>query len=146
MSSLRQFLLEKNYKRIKLRKTATNHLEIKATLNGVEGNFILDTGASNSCVGNDEAEHFDLFSKNSDIRAAGAGSSNMLTRVSENNTIKIGDWKKKKIDLVLFNLRHINQALSDHDADVVHGIIGADILERGKAVIDYKRKCLYLKH
>jgi len=145
MSSLRQFLLEKKYKRIKLQKTATNHLELKAILNGVEGNFILDTGASNSCVGNDEAEHFNLFSKDSDIRAAGAGSSNMLTRVSENNTIEIGHWKKKKIDLVLFNLRHINQALAEHEADVVHGIIGADILERGKAVIDYKRKCLYLK-
>src|SRR5699024_7353371 len=123
----------------------SNHLELKAILNGVEGNFILDTGASNSCVGNDEAEHFNLFSKDSDIRAAGAGSSNMLTRVSENNTIEIGHWKKKKIDLVLFNLRHINQALAEHEADVVHGIIGADILERGKAVIDYKRKCLYLK-
>lgn len=145
MASLRQFLLAKKYHRIKLDITATNHLLIKATINGVEGDFILDTGASNSCIGNDEAAHFELFSEDSDVRAAGAGASNMLTRVSVNNEIEIGGWKKKKIDLVLFNLRHINQALTDHKADAIHGIIGADILEKGKAVIDYKKKCLYLK-
>lgn len=145
MPSLRQFLLGKKYKRIKLKVTATNHLEVKATINGVEGNFILDTGASNSCVGNEEAEHFDLFSEDSDVRAAGAGATNMLTRVSTDNVMELGAWKKKKIKLVLFDLKHINQALVDREADVVHGIIGADILDKGKAVIDYSRKCLYLK-
>lgn len=145
MPSLRQFLLEKKYHRIKLKTTATNHLEVKATINGVEGNFILDTGASNSCVGSEEADHFNLFSEDSDVRAAGAGTTNMLTKVSVNNKVEIGTWRKKKIDLVLFNLKHINQALRDRDAEMVHGIIGADILEKGKAVIDYKRKCLYLK-
>ncbi len=145
MASLRQFLLAKKYHRIKLKVTATNHLEIKASINGVEGNFILDTGASNSCIGKDEAEHFNLFSEDSDVRAAGAGATNMLTQVSYKNTVKIGDWEKRKIDLVLFNMKHINQALADHKADVIHGIIGADVLEKGKAVIDYKRKCVYLK-
>lgn len=145
MSSLRQFLTDKKYQRIKLEKTSTNHLTLKVSINDVEGDFILDTGASSSCVGNDEAEHFDLFSEDSDIRAAGAGASNMLTRVSLNNKIVIGEWKKKKIDLVLFNLKHVNQALADHDSSKVHGIIGADILEKGKAVIDYNRKYLYLK-
>lgn len=145
MPSLRQFLLKKKFKRIRLKKTATHHLEVKAKINGVEGSFIVDTGASNSCVGNEEAEHFNLFSEDSDVRAAGAGSTNMLTRSSIDNTLEIGDWKKRKIDLVLFNLKHINQALEERDADKIHGILGADILEKGKAVIDYSRKCLYLK-
>lgn len=145
MPSLRQFLLGKKYNRIKLKTTSTNHLELTASINGVEGNFILDTGASSSCIGKDEAEHFDLFSEESNIRAAGAGATNMLARISTNNTIKIGNWQKRKTDFVLFNMTHINQALTDHNADKVHGIIGADILEKGKAVIDYKRKCLYLK-
>jgi|SRR5699024_3653394 len=145
MASLRQFLLGKKYHRIKLGTTATNHLTLKASINGVEGDFILDTGASNSCVGNEEAAHFNLFSEDSDIRAAGAGASNMLTRISTDNNIKIGDWKQKKLELVLFNLSHVNQALENHDSEKVHGIIGADILKKGKAVIDYNRKCLYLK-
>ncbi len=145
MPSLRQFLLEKKYHRIKLSTTLTNHLGIKACINGVEGDFILDTGASNSCIGNEEANHFNLFSEDSDIIAAGAGASDMITRVSMNNTVQIGQWKHHKIDLVLFDMSHINQALSEHEVGVVHGIIGADILEKGRAVIDYQRKCLYLK-
>lgn len=145
MASLRQFLLQKKYHRIKLVKTATNHLGLKAMINNVEGNFILDTGASNSCINTDEADYFNLFSEDSDIRAAGAGSINMLTRISTNNEVKIGSWTKRKIDLVLFNMKHINHALQNHEAEEVHGIIGADILEKGKAIIDYKRRCLYLK-
>jgi len=145
MPSLRQFLLKKKYKRIRLKLTATNHLEIKASINGVEGNFIVDTGASNSCVGNEEAEHFNLFSEDSDVLAAGAGATDMRTRVSTGNRIQTGHWKKRKIDLVLFDLSHINQALTAYEADKVHGIIGADILDKGRAVIDYGRKCLYLK-
>ena len=49
------------------------------------------------------------------------------------------------MSLVLFDLSHVNQALENHNADQVHGIIGADMLEKGKAVIDYKSNCLYLK-
>lgn len=145
MPSLRQFLTAKKYHRIKLKTTATKHLEVKAQINGIEGTFILDTGASNSCVGQEDVDYFNLFAEDSDVRAAGAGATNMLTQVSTNNSVQIGGWSKKKIDLVLFSLKHINKALIDHDAEVVHGIIGADILEKGKAVIDYRQKCLYLK-
>jgi hypothetical protein len=106
---------------------------------------LLDTGASSSCVGIDQAEHFKLFSEESDIKAAGAGANNMLTRISTKNTVQIQSWKNKKTDLVLFDLRHVNEALTNHKAAPVHGILGADVLRKGKAVIDYQYKCLYLK-
>ncbi|MFV8358163.1 hypothetical protein ACNQGB_18510 [Flavobacterium sp. XS1P32] len=47
-----------NYKKVKFKITKTQHLLIKAKINGVIGNFILDTGASNSCV---RFESIDLF-------------------------------------------------------------------------------------
>ena len=36
---------------------------------------------------------------------------------------------------MVFDLSHVNQALTEHDAEKVHGIIGADILKKGKAII-----------
>jgi hypothetical protein len=39
----------------------------------------------------------------------------------------------------------VNTALTQHNATEVQGIIGADILEKGKAVIDYNALALYLK-
>lgn len=145
MKGLQKFLKKKKYIKIKLIQTATNHLELKAKINGVKGVFILDTGASNSCVSIDLAEHFKLFAVDSDTKAAGAGAIDMLTQQSEDNTLKIDKWKLKNFDLVLFDLQHVNAALEQHNAKKVHGIIGADVLEKGKALIDYTNKKLYLK-
>lgn len=145
MERLQDFLLQKGYTKIKLHLTKTNHFEIKATINNVKGTFILDTGASSSCVGFEAIETFKLKAKDSEIKAAGAGASNMLTQVSKKNTVKIGKWKKEKVMLVLFNLTHVNTALINHNAQPVDGIIGADILKKSKAIIDYDKKYLYLK-
>ena len=69
----------------------------------------------------------------------------MMTKISNSNDLKIGTWKKKHVALILFNLTHVNTGLINHNADPVDGIIGADILKKGKAIIDYERKYLYLK-
>jgi len=45
----------------------------------------------------------------------------------------------------LFDLSHVNTALTQHNAKKVDGIIGADILRKGKAIIDYNKNVLYLK-
>jgi len=145
MTSLKKLLKEKKYIKIKLKKIITNHLELDASINGVKGKFILDTGASNSCVGSDLVDYFKLDAQESETKAAGAGAIDMETQQSENNTLKIGDWKTNKFHLVLFSLTHVNTALMQHNADEVHGIIGADILESGKAFIDYDKYVLYLK-
>ncbi|REE16876.1 retropepsin-like aspartic protease [Winogradskyella pacifica] len=145
METLKDFLLNKGYSKIKLKFTKTNHFEIKASINGVKGRFILDTGASNSCVGFEAIERFNLKVKDSEIKAVGAGASDMLTQISTSNAIKVGKWKKNRIALILFNLSHVNNGLVNHNADPVDGIIGADILKKGKGIIDYDKKYLYLK-
>ena len=145
MKSLKKLLKEKKYIKIKLKKIITNHLELDASINGVHGKFILDTGASNSCVGSDLVEYFKLDAQESETKAAGAGAIDMETQQSENNILKIGNWKTNKFHLVLFSLSHVNTALTQHNADEVHGIIGADILQSGKALIDYDKNLLYLK-
>ena len=145
MSSLKKFLFQKKFHLVKLTTTATQHLQLSCQINGVSGDFILDTGASNSCVDFKYADYFKLQTEDSKIRAAGAGASNMLTRTSSSNKLSIKDWNYNEFDLVLFDLSHVNRALLEHESEVIHGIIGADILNTGKAIIDYKKKRLYLK-
>lgn len=145
METLQEFLLERDYVKIKLKLTKTNHFEIKATINGVTGLFILDTGASSSCVGFEAIDTFKLKVKDSEIKAAGAGAIDMSTQLSKKNKLKIGKWKRDKVSLILFNMTHVNTALISHNSKPVDGIIGADILKKGKAIIDYDRKYLYLK-
>ncbi|WP_299556669.1 retropepsin-like aspartic protease [Seonamhaeicola sp.] len=145
METLQEYLLEKGYTKIKLHLTKTNHFEIKATINGKRGLFILDTGASSSCVGFEAVETFKLKAEDSVIKAAGAGAIDMETKMSKKNKVKIGKWRHDKVVLVLFNLTHVNTALINHNSKPVDGIIGADILKKGKAIIDYQKKYLYLK-
>ena len=145
MKTLKKFLKYKKYVRIPLLLTETNHFEISAMINGISGRFILDTGASSTCVGMDKIEHFNMISEVTDIKAAGAGATEMETLISTKNKIQIGDWTKKKQKIVLFDLIHVNQALTTHNSLPVDGIIGADVLKKAKAVIDYDKKSLYLK-
>ena len=144
MATLKQFLKRKNYKEIRLKKTKTNHFELKAKVNGKKGRFIIDTGASNSCLGLDEIELFELHTEASDHKATGAGTAEIETQLAKENTLNIDGFKLKKVDFVLLDLAHINGALVKQQAKPVNGILGADILERSKAVIDYHKKSLYL--
>ncbi len=144
MQELRDFLAEQGYVRVKLKKTITNHFEIKARINRTRGRFILDTGASKSCIGIEDAEDFNLLTEESEHKASGAGPSEIDTLMSRKNTLEIGKFRLKRTELILIDLQHINNALEKQNAEPVHGIIGADILIKGKAIIDYDKKYLYL--
>ncbi|CAN1572708.1 Retropepsin-like domain, bacterial [Flavobacteriaceae bacterium] len=145
MKNLHEKLKKVDYKKVPFKITKTQHLLIKAKINGIMGNFILDTGASNSCVGFESIEHFALDAKKSKTKASGAGATGMLTQTSSNNKLQLNNWKTKDFDLVIFDLSHVNEALSHYKVKPVHGIIGADILMKGKGIIDYFNHCLYLK-
>jgi len=145
VGSLRKFLESNNFTRVKLKKINTNHFEIVVNVNGVKGRFILDTGASNSCIAMESVSHFKLITTPSEIKAAGAGAVDMETLISEKNAIAIESWKKKNINFVVFDMSHVNEALHIAEEASVHGIIGADILKAARAVIDYGRNCVYLK-
>lgn len=145
MDKLHKTLKDEGYKKIKFKLSKTQHLLIKAKINNVEGNFILDTGASNSCVGFEGIEYFNLSASDSETKAAGAGGTGMLTQASLKNNLKLGRWSTKKLGLVIFDMSHVNEALRQYKAKPVHGIIGADVLLKGEAIIDYYNKCFYLR-
>ena len=145
MKNLHENLKKVNYKKIKFKITKTQHLLIKAKINGVKGKFILDTGASNSCIGFESITHFQLEAQDSKTKASGAGATGMLTQTAKNNKIQLGSWKNREFDLVIFDLSHVNEALIAYKVKPVDGIIGADVLLQGKAIIDYYNHCLYLK-
>ncbi|PXY41700.1 acid protease [Flavobacterium cheongpyeongense] len=145
MENLHEVLKKEKYKKIKFKIIKTQHLLIKVKINGVSGNFILDTGASNSCVGFEGIERFELTTKKSKTKAAGAGGTGMKTQISKQNSVQIGSWKNDDFGIVIFDLSHVNEALTQHKAKPVNGIIGADILLKGKGIIDYYNHYLYLK-
>lgn len=145
MKDFKKTLLNNKYKKVNFKISKTQHLVLKVIINGIKGKFILDTGASNSCVGFEGIDLFTLKATKSKTKASGAGATRMFTQLAKNNTIQLGSWKNKDFPLVIFDLSHVNEALQQHKAKRVDGIIGADVLLQGKAIIDYYNCCLYLK-
>jgi predicted aspartyl protease len=60
---------------------------IKAKINGVSGNFILDTGASNSCVDLKALSY--SAAEASKTKASGAGATGMFTQTASNNKLQL---------------------------------------------------------
>ncbi len=139
------FLKSQGYTSINLKKTGTNHYQIKAILNDIEGLFILDTGASNTCADLTQTEKFKLISEKSKIKASSATNLMQETKISKKNKLQVGKWNSKSCSVVLFDMNHINTALNERKIQKVDGIIGADTLKKGKAFIDYEKNRLYLK-
>ena len=145
MRTLYQLLRPKGYTRVLLQTLPTNHYVLIATLNGVEGRFILDTGASTTCVSAELTAHFHLNAKPSEEKASSASANELDTEVAHHNELVIGSWSSKRRSVVLFDMQAVNHALQKLDIKSVDGIIGADILQSTKAVIDYQNDWLYLK-
>ena len=109
------------------------------------GEFILDTGASNSCIGFSSVDRFIMLTEESKVKAAGAGAINMQTQIANDNSFTIGNKTSNRMSFVIFDLSHVNEALFQVEEEAVHVILGADYLKANAAVIDYGRNVLYLK-
>ena len=142
--TLNKFLKTSGYCSVKLIFLETKHYLIDAKVNGDGGRFILDTGASNSCICISLEDKFKVISQKSKEKASSANSEMTHTKISKSNAIQIGKWEDK-IDLISFDMNHINNALSQKKVPPIDGILGADILKKCKAILDYKTNRLYLK-
>ena len=144
--SLDKFLLEKNYAAVKMKAVKTGHLIIKASINGVEGTFILDTGASHTVVVEQEKDKFHLKEKDTKDTADAMGAGGKLkTLQSTSNKIEIAGVEKNDQDIIVMNLNHVIDALSANGVTGISGVIGSDCLKLYSGIIDYKSLILYIK-
>ena len=142
--TLNKFLKSEGYSSVKLIFLKTKHYLIEAKVNSITGRFILDTGASNSCICTSLEDKFKVISEDSKEKASSANSEMTHTKISKRNIIQIGKWNSNA-SLITFDMSHINNALSQKKIDPIDGIVGADILKKSKAILDYKSNKLYLK-
>ncbi len=142
---LKPFLKKSEYKSINFKRLKTNHIQVQAYINGVKGVFIIDTGASNSCIDLKLFDYYNVRYEKSIEKASSATDQISNTMISKKNKFMIGKWTKKNIPIVLFDMSFINKTLNEHGIESVSGIIGSDLLKKGKAVIDYSDNKLFLK-
>ena len=125
--------------------TNSNHILIECEINYISGIFIIDTGASNSCINYLSASKFNVEFKKSNETASSATNEINETYFSKNNKLKIGDFQKNDFDLVLFDMTFINNSLKEKGVSDVDGIIGGDILNELNVCINYNKKEISLE-
>ena len=124
------------------------HVLVKGMINGMEANFLIDTGASRSVFDPTVIARFvenPQFKKKSGI-TAGVGSSELESSTFIIDTLTLGDIEIKDYEAVALDLENIHENYRKLGLPAIDGIIGGDLLYRLKATLNYRlRKIRFTK-
>ena len=116
------------------------HIVVRVVVNGQPANLALDTGAAVTLIDQASVERLGLeLEKSRGHRAIGAGAYGMEIRVSRGNSLRVGSLRLSGVTLRALDLSHALNAISTPKLRV-HGVLGADILVRHGAIIDYNTR------
>ena len=130
---------------IELRLTSSQHLLGDFEVNGQEGVFLIDTGASNSCVDERLANQFNLSIAGDPQPMTGAGNEKLSAQASKKSTLSYKSKVLTQLEFMLIDMQPINTAFKEQGESPIDGIIGADLLQQHNGVIDYAKRSLKLK-
>ncbi|MGE5518714.1 MAG: aspartyl protease family protein [Candidatus Dadabacteria bacterium] len=139
-------LLAEGYTAIPMRETMLGHLELIGKINNIDTRFLLDTGAANTVVGIEFAKDNALAFIETEHKGGGVGTSSLDIFQLDAADISIGSFKVPGCIIYAVDLSHVNNSLaSKGETNLPAGVIGADILIRHQAIINYPLKMLFLK-
>ena len=142
----RERLLRDDYIELPLKKLTTGHETIGAKINGVEGRFIIDSGARLSVVNNARLAHFDLKPNDrlEQASASGGVGGAISIRIYRLREFRLEDVNIPQITIGAFDLGAVVSAIEAETGVVVDGVIGQDTLIRHRAIIDVADQLLLL--
>ena len=131
---------------ISIQPITTGHLCCELLLNDKPIFVLIDTGASNSCIGHKRLDYYDIALHDVPIQASGAGSQKLQAQKTAPVCFatKNGD-RLMETTVMALDLDPVNSTLAQQEAPYIDGILGADILQAGQAIIDYEKNLLCLK-
>ena len=124
------------------------HVLIEGKINGMEANFLVDTGASRSVFDPTVISRFvenPQFQKKPGI-TAGVGGSDLESSTFVIDTLSFGDIEIRDYEAVALDLENIHETYQKLGLPSIDGIIGGDLLYRLKATLNYRlRKIRFTK-
>ena len=129
---------------IPLQYSQSQHLTCTLEVNGLAAVFLVDTGASNSCFDQEKDTLFSLQPKGEQLPMTAASETPLHVRESQKITLSSNQQTLMRLPLILIDLIPINNALRKQGDPPIDGILGADVLQEKKAVIDYGKQQLLI--
>ena len=122
------------------------HLLVEVVVFGHPFNVVLDTGASKTVLDKTSVENHidakDLLS--SDKLSTGLGTNTMESFILHLPALHIGKLKIENFEAAVLDLSSISLAYESLQLPPVIGVLGGDILQQYKAVVDYDKLLLKL--
>jgi hypothetical protein len=129
---------------VPVREIRTGHHLVEATINGRSGDFVLDTGANMSVIDRAHLAHFGISPDSGAVGGAvGVGAVGQARRVSIEG-FRVGSVRIRQGRVVTSDLGQLLTTLGQATGTTVNGIIGQDVLNEHRAIIDVARPMLYL--
>ena len=133
------------FKKVKIDQNGC-HLLIRMKLNRKTVWLVLDTGASQTVLDYHVANS---LSKNKALKmdrasSRGVGGEHLQSHLLMVEEASLGDLVIYDYHFVLLDLQHVNSMYQSIGIQPVQGVLGSDLLNRYKAVIDFKKKELVL--
>lgn len=142
---LSSVLSTRGFVRVALRRNKLGLFEIRARLDGVSARLIIDTGAAQTILARAGAERFCSDLAETDGTAAGLTDRGQTVATGKIKKLLAGRVMIPNVTIIALDLDHINNTLEAHGEGRVDGLIGADILRRRNAIIDYADSAMYLE-
>ena len=122
------------------------HLKVNVKVNGKKAVMILDTGASRSVFDETRIARFigEINIEDHNRLSSGLGTNTMTSKKVVLKKIQLGELILKEYQATILDLQHVNESYLKLELDPVDGVLGGDILNDYKAVIDYAKKELIL--
>jgi len=124
------------------------HLKVKILVNGMEASMILDTGASRTVFDETRIANFvdrELLEEQERL-SSGLGTNTMISKKATLDNLQLGELEIADYPATVLDLTHVNSSYETLDLDPVDGVLGGDILNDYKAVINYESKQLTLNN
>ena len=120
------------------------HIFIDALINGGSARLLLDTGASRTVFDEDRIKVF-LTKKNYRFKkfsklSTGLGTNTMKSRSIILDEFRLGETVFKDYHAVVLNMEHVNQSYQMLGHKQIDGVLGGDLLQELRAVVDYRKK------
>jgi predicted aspartyl protease len=120
------------------------HIFLEAVINGGTARLLLDTGASRTVFDEERIKAF-LTKKNHKFKKFSKLSTGLGTNTMKSHSIileefRLGETVFKDYHAVVLNMEHVNQSYQMLGHQEIDGVLGGDLLQELKAVVDYRKK------
>lgn len=119
---------------------------VKYKVNGKDAYFIMDTGAGLSVVDEKESKKYDIQDDgNGNVgRITGIGGSTYLSRANQ-FSIELND-KPLNGSFFIGDLSNVVDNIRSKTGISILGIIGSDLMQLNKMIIDYSKDSIFIKY